>query len=275
MTQDEALGMFIGTAVGDALGAPLEFCSASDSNSLLTEMVGGGVHNTAVGEWTDDTAMMMCITDAYLAYKRFAPSAIMQNFKRWRNSGAFGTRNYCFDIGNTTSEALQCASNKRPYGASASLMTDGNGGIMRMAPHIVFNHTNKTMAIAEAVAGGLLTHGTSKCIQYSAALAEELFDGATKCNAQLFDKGIKEESGTVMGCYASAWQSIAATSTFEDAVVHAVNKGKDADTVGAVTGMIAGRLYGYSSIPKRWLDVLHSHDALVKDATALYTFWSK
>jgi ADP-ribosyl-[dinitrogen reductase] hydrolase len=153
-------------------------------------------------------------------------------------------------------------------------MTDGNGGIMRIAPHILFNHTNKTMAIAESVAGGLLTHGTGKCIAYSAALAEELFDGSAP-NQDLFDKGIKEESGTVMGCYASAWQSVAATYNFEDALIHAVNKGGDADTVGAVTGMIAGRIYGYDSIPQRWLDALVDHNKLLATATMLYNMGDK
>jgi ADP-ribosyl-[dinitrogen reductase] hydrolase len=269
MNQNNAIGMFMGLFIGDALGAPLEFTEPNTGNPLK-DMVGGGVHETSPGEWTDDGAMSMAIADAYLTYKRFAPGIIAQNLKQWRNRGTFGTRDYCFDIGTTTAEALSASSNKRPYGGSCALMTDGNGGIMRMAPHILFNHNNKTMAIAESVAGGLLTHGTGKCIAYSAALAEELFDGARHGNQTLFDKGIKEESGTVMGCYASAWQSVCATESFEDAVVHAINKGGDADTVGAVTGMIAGRLYGYDSIPQRWIDALVDHDKLLATATMLY-----
>ena len=269
MNRNNAIGMFMGLFIGDALGAPLEFTEHNTGNPLK-DMIGGGVHETAPGEWTDDGAMAMAIADAYLSYKRFAPGIITQNFKQWRNNGTFGTRNYCFDIGTTTAEALSASSNKRPYGGSCALMTDGNGAIMRMAPHILFNHNNKTMAIAESVAGGLLTHGTGKCVVYSAALAEELFDGATVGNQALYDKGIKEESGTVMGCYASAWQSIAATSSFEDALIHAVNKGGDADTVGAVTGMIAGRIYGYDSIPQRWLDKLVDHDKLLTTASKLY-----
>lgn len=269
MQHNNAIGMFMGLFIGDALGAPLEFTEPNTGNPLK-DMVGGGVHDTAPGEWTDDGATAMAIADAYISYKRFAPGAIAQNFKQWRKGGTYGTRNYCFDIGNTTAEALSASSNKRPYGGSCSLMTDGNGGIMRMAPHILFNHNNKTMAIAESVAGGLLTHGTGKCVAYSAALAAELFDGAVQFDNTLFGKGIKEESGTVMGCYASAWQSVRATKSFEDAVVHAVNKGGDADTVGAVTGMIAGRIYGYDTIPQRWLDKLVQHDKLLATATMLY-----
>jgi ADP-ribosyl-[dinitrogen reductase] hydrolase len=274
MNQNNAIGMFMGLAIGDALGGPLEF-TEPNTGSPVRDMIGGGVHDLAIAETTDDTAMAMAIADAYLTYKRFAPGIIAQNFKQWRNRGTFGTRDHCFDIGTTTAEALSASSNKRPYGGSCALMTDGNGGIMRLAPHILFNHNNKTMAIAESVAGGLLTHGTGKCIAYSAALAEELFDGARHGNPTLFDKGIKEESGTVMGCYASAWQSVCATESFEDALIHAVNKGGDADTVGAVTGMIAGRLYGYDAIPQRWLDALVDRSKLLATATMLYNMGDK
>ena len=274
MTRNNAIGMFMGLYIGDALGGPLEFTSPN-TGSPVTEMIGGGVHDLSVGEYTDDGAMSSCITNAYLNYKRFAPSAITQNFKQWRNRGAFGTRDRCFDIGTVTSEALVASSNKRPYGGASSYMTDGNGGIMRMAPHILFNHNNRTMAIAEAVAGSIITHGTGSCVAYTAMLAAELYDGAEKADQSLYGKGIDKPDGSVMGCYASAWHSISHTNSFEDAVVHAVNKGGDADTVGAVTGMIAGRLYGYDAIPQRWLDKLFNCDELMSDADKLYDMGSK
>lgn len=274
MNRNNAIGMFMGLYIGDALGGPLEFTSPN-TGSPVTEMIGGGVHDLSVGEYTDDGAMSSCITNAYLNYKRFAPSAITQNFKQWRNRGAFGTRDRCFDIGTVTSEALVASSNKRPYGGASSYMTDGNGGIMRMAPHILFNHNNRTMAIAEAVAGSIITHGTGSCVAYTAMLAAELYDGAEKADQSLYGKGIDKPDGSVMGCYASAWHSISHTNSFEDAVVHAVNKGGDADTVGAVTGMIAGRLYGYDAIPQRWLDNLFNCDELMSDADKLYDMGSK
>lgn len=274
MNRNNAIGMFMGLYIGDALGGPLEFTSPN-TGSPVTEMIGGGVHDLSVGEYTDDGAMSSCITDAYLKYKRFAPSAITQNFKQWRNRGAFGTRDRCFDIGTVTSEALVASSNKRPYGGASSYMTDGNGGIMRMAPHILFNHNNRTMAIAEAVAGSIITHGTGSCVAYTAMLAAELYDGAEKADQSLYGKGIDKPDGSVMGCYASAWHSISHTNSFEDAVVHAVNKGGDADTVGAVTGMIAGRLYGYDAIPQRWLDKLFNCDELMSNADKLYDIGSK
>ena len=74
MHQDKAIGMFMGLFIGDALGAPLEFIRPHEMTKTLTEMEGGGVHNTAEGEWTDDGAMAVAIADAYISKGGFAPS---------------------------------------------------------------------------------------------------------------------------------------------------------------------------------------------------------
>ena len=273
MNREYAIGMFMGTAIGDALGAVLEF-TQPNTGYPLTEMVGGGYHDTAVGEWTDDTAMMVCIADAYITFKGFAPKIIANNFLNWKNHGEFGTRNYCFDIGRVTSDALSSIEGSRVYGGDTGYMTGGNGSIMRMASNVVVNHRCSALAIGESVATALITHGSRDTVQYVSALAEELFCGTALPEYNKFRaKGVGKVDGSVMGCYASAWDSIDKTDNFEDAVVHAVNKGGDADTVGAVTGMIAGRLYGYSSIPQRWLDKLVQHDELLQMANDLYNLY--
>lgn len=41
--------------------------------------------------------------------------------------------------------------------------------------------------------------------------------------------------------------------SFEDCLVGTVNQGADADTTGAICGMLAGAYYGLESIPRRWL----------------------
>jgi ADP-ribosyl-[dinitrogen reductase] hydrolase len=41
--------------------------------------------------------------------------------------------------------------------------------------------------------------------------------------------------------------------SFEDCLVGAINQGADADTTGAICGMLAGAYYGMASIPSRWL----------------------
>jgi ADP-ribosyl-[dinitrogen reductase] hydrolase len=43
------------------------------------------------------------------------------------------------------------------------------------------------------------------------------------------------------------------TDNFEDCLVDTVNRGGDADTTGAIAGMIVGALYGLDAIPERWV----------------------
>ena len=277
ITEEQAIGMLVGTAIGDALGAPLEFIEPEDIRDVHEEMTGGGVHDTAPGEWTDDTAMAMAIADAYITQGGFDPAAIMLNFKVWKDTGLYGTRDYAFDIGNTTSAALVEANVYTPYAGSSSPKASGNGSIMRVAPIMIVNHRNSVRAIGEAVAVSLMTHGSRDTVHYISAFVAECMEGFHfSSNQSLLLKtrmpphGIR---GTIMWAYTQAWRSISLNGNFEDAVIHAVNRGNDADTVGAVTGMLAGRMFGYSKIPKRWLDKLHQHDHIVDTAKQLYNLY--
>ena len=59
------------------------------------------------------------------------------------------------------------------------------------------------------------------------------------------------------------------TSSFEMALQVAVNRGADADTVGAVVGALAGAYYGMAQVPERWIRVLKERERLRDYADAL------
>jgi len=263
MHKDNAIGMFMGLFIGDALGAPLEFIRPEHMTEVTSEMVGGGVHDTAIGEWTDDGAMAVAIADAYIGSKRFDPEAIH-----------FGTRDYVFDIGRTCSTAIDAMTTDRPYMGSTDFYASGNGTIMRLAPIMLANHNDVGLAIAESVAVSLMTHGTHNIVQCTAGFVSECMAGTKFLNYNRIrnynTRNGERTVNTIMHAYAQAWKSVDLSFSFEDAVVHAINLGYDADTVGAVTGMLAGRIYGYSNIPKRWLNKLVKHDELLAMAETLY-----
>jgi ADP-ribosyl-[dinitrogen reductase] hydrolase len=271
MHQDKAIGMFMGLYIGDALGAPNEFLRPHEILEPVTDMIGGGVHNMAVGEYSDDGAMSTCIADAYITSKRFNPEAIAMNFKMWKKTGHFGTRNYVFDIGRTCSEAIERITPTHPYAGSCSYSSSGNGSIMRIAPVVLANHNNMPDAVAQSVAVSLMTHGNADTVHYITAFVAELMSGkkddAFDCLRHQRDYGSR---GTINHAYITAWECVEETSSFEKALIMAVNKGYDADTVGAVTGMLAGRKYGLKGIPTRWLDKLMKKDELIDMAEKLY-----
>ena len=116
---------------------------------------------------------------------------------------------------------------------------------MRLAPCIIWNRGNLSAAIGECVAQTILTHGSAESIQYTAALAHELWVGKRLPEYDhLRDRPIKN-TGYVADTYASAWHSVLSTKSTHAAVHDAINRGGDADTVAAIAGMIAGRIHGY------------------------------
>ena len=250
MTNDQAAGMWWGLFVGDAMGVPLEFTKPR-TGELVTTFTSGGYHNASEGEYSDDGSMALAIADAYISKGKFCGATIQQNFLDWMNTGKFGTRpgQPAWDIGMTVLGALNRVKETRyPYTGSADERSSGNGCIMRLAPCIIWNRNNLSAAIGESVAQALLTHGSSDCVTCTAALAHELWAGRPLPEYDHLRERPIKNSGYVADTYASAWYSVMRTCSFKDAVVDAINRGGDADTVGAVTGMIAGRIYGFTDL---------------------------
>lgn len=271
MNFSSAVGMYVGLFIGDALGAPLEFIRPEHVDPI-TDMVGGGVHDTAPGEWTDDGAMAMAITESYLSKKGFDPQDIADNFKAWRKTGTFGTRNYLFDIGRTTGHAIDIMTSGLPYMGNTSEWSSGNGSIMRVAPIVLANHDRPFQAVGEAVAVSLMTHGNADTVQYVSAFVAELINGYPMPEyEELRQRKLPNNShGSIMHAYQTAWKCVENNDSFEEAVLAAVNMGNDADTVGAVTGMLAGAIHGHEAIPERWLKKLHSGEDICLKAHDLY-----
>ena len=66
MDKNNSIGMFIGLAVGDALGAPLEFQKPRTPENFHKKFSTGGVHNVSIGEWTDDTSMALALSKSLI-----------------------------------------------------------------------------------------------------------------------------------------------------------------------------------------------------------------
>jgi ADP-ribosyl-[dinitrogen reductase] hydrolase len=70
-------------------------------------------------------------------------------------------------------------------------------------------------------------------------------------------------SHAALSCFMNA-------STFENAVLSAINLGGDADTVGACCGALAGSYWGITAVPERWTNVLEGYTGIIKVADALW-----
>jgi len=281
MNIDKSIGMLIGLAIGDALGAPLEFKEASPANNQLTKYATGGAHNVSIGEWTDDTSMALAMAKSLIEKETFDADDIMQKFCNWYEKGDYSTRGKCFDIGGTVSVALRSYSKTintseylQPYRGRIATDTSGNGALMRMAP-VIMVAKNPFHAMQLATQQTMLTHGSNLCIEYSLMLAEELYHGYPITRFEEYklpldiNKNEVMSGGFVKETYQAAWWAFSTTNTFEDCIIKAVNRGHDADTTGAVAGMIAGRHYGYLAIPDYFKDNLMWYDELFQTALDL------
>jgi ADP-ribosylglycohydrolase len=83
-----------------------------------------------------------------------------------------------------------------------------------------------------------------------------LFNRLLKADISTFSPQRIKSSGYVLDTLEASIWCILSTSDYREAVLKAVNLGEDTDTTAAVTGGLAGILYGANSIPLNWIDQL-------------------
>ncbi|WP_240643463.1 ADP-ribosylglycohydrolase family protein [Paracoccus siganidrum] len=287
---DRACGALIGLAVGDALGAPVEF-RPRGSFSAVSEMRAGGRFRLPAGAWTDDTAMALCLADSLLAAPHLDEADLLDRFCRWAETGENSSTGVAVGIGQIT---LRNLGHYRRTGHLAAPQphgrADGNGALMRIAPVAIMHHTSADNASDTAIRQGKTTHHSAPsdaACGFTAHLIAQMIQGVSWTSAissslakvsdeylrlridRRHDEAEPPSTGFVLDTIEAALWAIERTDSFEAALIHAVNLGVDADTVGAVTGQIAGARYGLSSIPARWLELLVQRERIEAVARSL------
>jgi ADP-ribosyl-[dinitrogen reductase] hydrolase len=276
--QDRARGALIGLAVGDAIGATVEFVDRGKF-APLTDMVGGGVYRLLAGQWTDDTSMAICLADSIIANDSINPNDLLERFLRWYRYGENSSTGCCFDIGTTTKVALHQFEKMKTYQPLPDdYFSSGNGSIMRLAPVAIRWHDDAKLAAEYAVVQSLTTHGSQICSACCIELAQLLVSAINgddvmpglELYAQLVDlEGTIPNSGFGPDTLKTAKWAVGKTKSFDDAVLLAANQGGDADTIAAVAGQIAGAIYGFGSIRKSWREKLYRFVDLLELAEEL------
>ncbi|MFG2023077.1 ADP-ribosylglycohydrolase family protein [Streptomyces sp. NPDC048825] len=278
-----ALGAVLGSAVGDALGAPFEFGPEGAFSERFPEPGGGGEMcgggGWDPGEATDDTQMAVLVGESLLESGGLELADIFRRFQRWAVSEPK-------DIGLQTEDVLTSG---EPWDFAAALhfqvnqRAAGNGALMRAATSAVYfagGGTEATMDAGRRIAA--LTHGDRAAWEGTALFHElvrvalagsdplDALPGAldlvhpdhraryaTVLAPDWHPDQATEFNGAVWPCLGSAVWAVRCTSSYEDAVRAAVDLGGDTDTVAAVTGGLAGAVYGADAIPSRWTEPLH------------------
>lgn len=268
-SEDSACGMLVGLAVGDALGMTQSWVPR-DAVEPVTDMVGGGSQALEPGQWGEATTMAMCLAQMLRSANGWDVEDAMKRFLNWRNHGYLSSTRVCFGMDDATSAALvRYERTGNPYAPREDAPEMGNGGIMRLAPVVLAYGSSSESAMAVAQLQSRITHSGPLCERAAANLAQVLVTGdrgLLPCPEAPPDVATREARETL---HAAFW-AIGQTFSFRDAVLAAVNLGGDAARVGAVTGQLAGRLYGYGAIPRVWRKLLQDHDKILQAAEDLY-----
>jgi ADP-ribosylglycohydrolase len=284
---DRVAGAFVGLAIGDALGAPVEFADRGTFEPV-TSYRSGGRFNLPAGAWTDDTAMALCLAQSLIEKRTLDNGDLLNRFCDWAENGTNTSTGIAVGIGQNTLRVLGDFRRNGylealPFGAK----NDGNGSLMRLAPVSCFAKDNIEEAVVLAGLQSRATHASrhaEECCQILAELLCHLISGKPLMWAveqahnrprnneisMMMHRNIVEESAddiqsggyVINTLHAALWSNLTADS-FESAVLRACNLGDDADTTAAVAGQIAGAIYGYSNIPQDLKDGL-------KDERKLY-----
>ncbi|WP_334126918.1 ADP-ribosylglycohydrolase family protein [Empedobacter brevis] len=299
--------ILIGSAIGDALGVPVEFKSRQELQiNPVTDMIGYGTYNMPPGTFSDDSSMMFCLAESLC--NGYDVNDIGEKFQMWMHEGYWTADGEVFDVGIATRKAInRLRVVKNPIEAGSKDESDnGNGALMRILPLAVFTKDlsiDERCEIVKEVSSITHAHNRSvlACIYYiefalNVLDAENLEEAYLNTNfwlklfleenelyknefpyfeqilsGQLIDLTQDEIQSTgyvIHSLEASIW-CLLHTSSYKDCVLKAVNLGHDTDTIACIAGGIAGIFYGTDTIPTHWIEQLARVNDILKLAEQL------
>ena len=281
--RSRALGAYLGLACGDALGATVEFLTKAEiasQHGMHKHIKGGGWLRLKPGQVTDDTQMSLHLGRAILAGEAWDVRRVADEFAVWLKGKPV-------DVGDTTRRGIRRYIMHGTLSEPPAEYHAGNGAAMRNLPvalatlgddgafrtwtleqaHIT--HVNPladaaVLSLGAMVRRLILGGGVEDMSDEAAALVARHRQFRFDPYRGLSTAYIVDTVQTVLHHYFQA-------DSIESCVVGTVNQGGDADTTGAIAGMLAGATHGVEHIPPRWLGKLDPavREEIVRQTDAL------
>lgn len=281
---DRIKGGMYGVAVGDALGGTTEFMTEQEikkKHGYLTEIIGGGVWSLEPGEVTDDTMMTLCVADGILENAEKPMEAIGRYFMKWYQSRPK-------DIGNIIRHVFEKYEGDWFEAAFVAHMdmgqSGGNGSLMRCLP-VALAYKELADIDRVTIMQSRMTHYDPRCaevcvmynrIAYSLLLGEDLEESIkAEVAGSEYEEYIEAHpdcppSGYIVHTFRWVLHILLHSSSFEEVVQKAANLGGDSDTIGAISGGLAGIYYGYEGIPAPYAKTILIKERLEQTISILY-----
>ena len=265
---DRALAAYLGFACGDALGATVEFLKPAQIQrryGVHRNIIGGGWLALQPGQITDDTQMALALGQAIIDRQAWHIHSIADNYLAWMDSDPP-------DIGNTVRRSLCRYRDTGQVFGSPRHDDAGNGACMRNLPVVLLTLLQPEKFSEYSLQQSHITHhhplsdAATLCL---GRMAQHLIKGQNPADCQIEIQALLNQypefayspypgkaSAYIVDTLQTVLHYFAATHDFESCLIATVNQGEDADTTGALVGMLAGAKYGLQAIPSRWLQQL-------------------
>ena len=270
----------VGLTVGDALGVPVEFTTREYlEENPVTGMMGHGTYDMPKGTWSDDTSLALATMQSIVNRGEIDLEDIMNEFSLYVSESKY-CQYHVFDYGNTTIEAICRFREGLPISKCGGIgeRDNGNGSLMRILPlafipGITYDDVENVSAITHAhlrsrIACVLYVEIARSMLEYDMEISEHI---SVACDRIIKHYGYIEElehfypifeneydvyegRSYVVKTLEAVLYCLLETDNYKDAVLMAVNLGRDTDTVAAITGGLAGIYYGYDDIPAEWIN---------------------
>ncbi|KAA0258861.1 hypothetical protein FHQ18_02640 [Deferribacter autotrophicus] len=274
-------GMIAGNIIGDMLGITQEgsfgvlkpYPPVKLEGEFQKNIIGGGHLNLNPGEWSDDTAMLLALATSLSEKGKVDKENERTHYLKWFYNGTYSATGEAIGIGRTTYTALKTGV------APKDRLSNGNGALMRSSIITVYylDKTDKELIEASAESASvthahpiaLFTNSIYNLLLKYIINNHSLSDALFKIKEQFINliediNQIFEKPSiyiTTPYCVTTLQTAIwinMESSCFEEAILKAINIGGDSDTIGAVTGAIAGAIYGIDNIPDRFLKYVYN-----------------
>jgi ADP-ribosylglycohydrolase len=297
--RDMFRGGILGAALGNAIGVTNDMRNA-DQRTRLDDLQGGGIFSIVKGGWTDETAMMLCVTESLVHMRRFDARDVADRFLRWWREGYRTCNGRVYEVGSTTRMALfTYLQTGDPLSGISSPTAAGNGSVTRVVPVALFYAHAQADLLRYTEMNSKITHGNQLAIdacRYTAWLIGLLSTGVDKKTALLcawpFGELAPDIARVIAGSYRTKSiteinTSIDMSETLEAALwafwhcddfaagaIVMANLGGLSEAGGQLYGEIAGVYFGESQLPAMWLDILQKRDEIAWMAEELLrTTW--
>lgn len=291
----------IGLAVGNAMGVPTDTNSREELlEKPVVKMMPRIRDGIPKGAWSDSTSMSIATIDAII-HKGMNYNEIAENFVRWFTANQFCSMKESFDVGETTLKALVSFTQHLEAAEECGLtglQDNGNGSLIRMLPIAYYLLVSKAsdrdiLEVVRSVSSITHAHEISVCGCYIyVRYVMHLLRGNNKFSALAKVRGLDYSifSKETVDCYArilkgdlteltiddirssfyivdsleAALWCFLQSSNYKECVIATTNIGNATSSIGSIAGSLAGIFYGYSNIPKNYLEDLRKRDYLEK-----------